>query len=441
LRFLRDWEKRRSMTTGPPRDGDRPDVDSVPASSLPVLDDALRAFSAGRIVVVSDGEDRENEADLVVAADAVDETAIGFIVRHTGGLLCVPVTAERAEQLELKPMVEHNSDPHGTAFTVSVDHVSTGTGISAADRARTIRALADTDARPNAFRRPGHVFPLIGRSGGVLKRAGHTEAALDLARLTGRGETAVISELVSDDGQPLRHADAARFAAEHGLAHITIVDLQRFRRTHDRSVERTAESGLPTAHGLFRVRAYRSRLDGTEHIALTLGDVAWSNSQESVLVRMHSECLTGDVLGSQRCDCGAQLDEALRLIAAEGRGVLVYLRGHEGRGIGLSHKLRAYALQEQGLDTVDANLQLGLPVDSREYGVGAHILADLGVRRIRLLTNNPAKYSGLAGYDLEITERVSLRTEPVPSNLEYLTTKQRRLGHDLGLAAVTEAMS
>jgi 3,4-dihydroxy 2-butanone 4-phosphate synthase/GTP cyclohydrolase II len=248
---------------------------------------------------------------------------------------------------------------------------------------------------------------------------------------------AVISELVADDGRPLRYADAARFAADHDLVHITICDLQRFCRTHERFVERTGESSLPTEYGVFRAQAYRSLSDGAEHLALTLGSVAWSDNQDSVLVRMHSECLTGDVLGSQRCDCGAQLAESLRLIAVEGRGVLVYLRGHEGRGIGLSHKLRAYALQEQGLDTVDANLQLGLPVDSREYGVGAHILADLGVRRIRLLTNNPAKYTGLAGYDLEITERVPLRTVPVASNLDYLATKQRRLGHDLGLVATT----
>jgi 3,4-dihydroxy 2-butanone 4-phosphate synthase/GTP cyclohydrolase II len=396
---------------------------------------ALRAFSAGRIVVISDGEDRENEADLVMAAEAVDEASIGFIVRHTGGVLCVPMSGERAVRLGLAPMVEANKDPHRTAFTVSVDHVSTGTGISAADRAATIRALADPRAQADGFRRPGHVFPLVARAGGVLKRAGHTEAALDLTRMAETEQVAVISELVSDGGQPLAYGDAARFAAEHGLVHITIADLQRFRRTHESLVERGGESSLPTEHGVFRARAYRSLLDGTEHLALTLGDVAWSDDQSSVLVRMHSECLTGDVLRSERCDCGAQLNEALRLIGEEGRGALVYLRGQEGRGIGLSHKLHAYALQDQGYDTVDANVELGLPVDSREYGVGAHILADLGVRRIRLLTNNPAKYTGLVGYDLEITERVALRTVPIASNLQYLSTKQHRLGHDLGLAA------
>jgi 3,4-dihydroxy 2-butanone 4-phosphate synthase/GTP cyclohydrolase II len=405
------------------------------------VEEALRAFGAGRIVVVSDGEDRENEADLVMAAESVDEAAIGFIVRYTGGVLCVPMAAERAMRLELAPMVELNNDPHRTAFTVSVDHVSTGTGISAADRATTIRALGDPAAKADGFRRPGHVFPLVGRPGGVLKRAGHTEAALDLARMAGTEQVAVISELVSDSGRPLARGDAARFAAEHGLVHITIAELQRFRRTHESLVERGGESNLPTEHGVFRARAYRSLIDGTEHLALTLGDVAWSDDQRSVLVRMHSECLTGDILGSQRCDCGAQLQQALRLIGEEGRGALVYLRGQEGRGIGLSHKLHAYALQEQGLDTVDANVELGLPIDSREYGVGAHILADLGIRRIRLLTNNPAKYTGLAGYDLEITERVALRTVPGASNLEYLATKQHRLGHDLGLAATQARIS
>jgi 3,4-dihydroxy 2-butanone 4-phosphate synthase / GTP cyclohydrolase II len=397
------------------------------------MPDALRAFGEGRIVVVSDGEERENEADLIMAADLADPASVGFMIRYTGGVLCVPMSAERALELELEPMVAKNTDLHETAFTVSVDHSSTSTGISSLDRAATVRALADPATPAAALRRPGHVFPLVARPGGVLKRAGHTEAAVDLARLAGTGSVGLISELVSDHGEPLGPGDAMRFAQLHGLAHITIEQLQRYRRVNESLVERGGSSMLPTDHGIFRAQAYRSHLDGTEHLALTLGDVAWRDDERPVLVRVHSECLTGDVLRSHRCDCGAQLDRSLALISEEGRGVIVYLRGQEGRGIGLSHKLYAYALQEQGLDTVDANLELGLPVDSREYGIGAHILADLGVRRVRLLTNNPAKYTGLAGYDLDIVERVPLRIAPHTANLGYLATKQHRLGHDLDL--------
>lgn len=401
---------------------------------------ALRAIAAGGIVVVSDDGERENEADLIMAAALAGPASVGFMIRHTGGLLCVPMTQERASELELEPMVDDNTDRHRTAFTVSVDHCSTSTGISASDRSTTIRALADAGTGVAALRRPGHVFPLIARPGGVLKRAGHTEAAVDLGRLAGTGPVGLISELVSESGEPLEPSEAARFAQRHGLVHITIEQLQRYRRVHETLVERGGWSTLPTEHGSFHAHAYRSRLDRTEHLALTLGDVAWTDDDRPVMVRVHSECLTGDVLGSWRCDCGAQLSRALELISSEGRGVLVYLRGQEGRGIGLSHKLEAYALQERGLDTVDANLQLGLPVDSRHYGIGAQILADLGVRRLRLLTNNPAKYSGLAAYDLDIVERIPLRIAPHAGNLAYLKTKQSRLGHDLGLAAHERAI-
>jgi 3,4-dihydroxy 2-butanone 4-phosphate synthase/GTP cyclohydrolase II len=410
------------------------EIEQLEGEQLPRVERALRALSAGKIVVVSDGEERENEADLIMAAEFADAASVGFVIRHTGGVLCVPLEAGRARRLSLDAMVEENTDVHHTAFTVSVDHIAAGTGISAADRAMTIRALADPHAMASIFRRPGHVFPLVGRAGGVLKRAGHTEAALDLMRLCELEPVALISELVDDTGQPLAPGDAVRFAERHDLVHITIAELQRYRRSRETMlVERGGESLIPTEYATFRARAYRSKLDDTEHLALTLGNVAWRDDDSPVLVRMHSECLTGDVIGSQRCDCGAQLEQALRTIAAEGRGVVVYLRGQEGRGIGLSHKLKAYALQEQGLDTVQANLQLGLPIDSRDYGIGAHILADLGVRRIRLMTNNPAKYTGLAGYDLEITERIPLRSVPRETNIEYLATKQRRLGHDLGL--------
>jgi 3,4-dihydroxy 2-butanone 4-phosphate synthase/GTP cyclohydrolase II len=400
---------------------------------LTAVQDAIDSFATGGLVVVSDGEDRENEADLVMAAQFATAESVGFIVRHTGGIVCVPMCASRAGSLDLSAMVDANTDLHKTAFTVSVDHVSASTGISAKDRAATIQALADTQVEAASFRRPGHVFPLVARAGGVLKRAGHTEAAVDLARLAGTREVGVISELVTDTGEPMRPDEARRFSMTHGLPYLTIEDLQRFRRTNESLIDRGGTASLPTERAVFQAQAYRSRLDGTEHLALTLGEVAWCDDKRPVLVRVHSECLTGDVLGSQRCDCGSQLALSMQLIADAGRGVIVYLRGQEGRGIGLSHKLEAYALQELGRDTVDANLDLGLPIDSRDYGIGAQILADLGVRRIRLLTNNPAKYTGLAGYDLEISERVPLRAAPLPSNVNYMATKQRRLGHDLGL--------
>jgi 3,4-dihydroxy 2-butanone 4-phosphate synthase/GTP cyclohydrolase II len=342
--------------------------------------------------------------------------------------------AQRADALRLPLMVAENTDAHGTAFTVTVDHASTGTGVSAADRAATLRALADPATHADQLRRPGHVFPLRAREGGVLVRAGHTEAAVDLLRLAGQHPVAVIGEIVAPDGSMARGRVLRAFAAEHGLPVLAIADLVRYRRATERFVEHVATSAMPTVFGDFRAVAYRSTIDGTEHLALVHGDAAAAGrSARGALVRVHSECLTGDIIGSLRCDCGAQLEQAMRAIAAEGAGAVVYLRGHEGRGIGLAHKIRAYALQESGLDTVDANTAQGLPVDSRSYGTGAQILADLGITRLRLITNNPAKYGGLDGYGLHILDRVGLPATPGPHNLRYLRTKQDRMGHDLVL--------
>ncbi|BBZ15223.1 bifunctional 3,4-dihydroxy-2-butanone-4-phosphate synthase/GTP cyclohydrolase II [Mycobacterium branderi] len=396
------------------------------------VDDAVSALAQGRMVVVVDDENRENEGDLVVAADLVTAEQMAFLVAHTTGIVCVPVGEDRADRLELPLMVAHNEDRHGTAFTVSVDHVETGTGVSARDRTRTARALADPSTTPTDLRRPGHIFPLRARAGGVLVRQGHTEAAIDLLRLAGRPEVAVISEIIDDDGSMRRGASLRNFAAEHGLPLVAIADLVRYRKATERTIEPIAESALPTRAGLFRAVAYRSAVDGLEHLALVLGDVAAAGrSPEGVLVRVHSECLTGDVLGSLRCDCGDQLECALQAITDEGCGVLVYLRGHEGRGIGLAHKIRAYALQDGGLDTVEANIAQGLPVDARTYGIGAQILSDLGVRRLRLITNNPAKYGGLEGFSLSIVGRVGLPTAVTDHNLHYLRTKRDRMGHNM----------
>ena len=389
---------------------------------------ALQEIADGGMVVVVDDEDRENEGDLVMAAEHVTTADIAFMVRRTSGVLCVALTGERCDALELPLMVgPQNTEQHRTAFTHTVDLAgATTTGISAADRSATIRGLADAGLDGSAFNRPGHVFPLRAREGGVLKRAGHTEAAVDLMRLAGVAPAGVICEIVNDDGTMARRPDLFRFAVEHGLPVITIADLIEYRRRNDVLVERTGDARVPTPWGEFRCISYRSLLDGTEHVAFTLGDVA---DGDELLVRVHSECLTGDIFRSLRCDCGPQLEAAMARVAAAGRGAVVYLRGHEGRGIGLGHKLRAYGLQDAGRDTVDANLDLGVPVDSREYGVGAQILADLGARRLRLLTNNPAKYGGLEGYGLEISAREPLQIPPNPENLVYLRTKQRRLGH------------
>ena len=401
------------------------------STMLAPIEDAVAAIGRGEIVVVVDDEDRENEGDLIMAAEAATPETIAFFVRHTSGVICTPMLGERLDELDLPLMVATNTAPYRTAFTISVDAGrGTTTGISAADRATTIRALIGTATRPGDLVRPGHIFPLRYREGGVLMRAGHTEAAVDLARMAGCYPAAVLCELVDEDGGMARLPDLERFAERHGLPLISIAGLIRHRRQREKLVKRVAEARIPTRWGEFTAYAYESLLDGEQHLALVKGAV---QGEENVLVRVHSECLTGDALGSLRCDCGPQLEDALRLIADAGLGVVVYLRGHEGRGIGLSHKLRAYHLQEQGRDTVDANLDLGLPVDGRDYGMGSQILVDLGVTTMRLLTNNPAKYGGLDGFGLQIVERVPLQSQSNPENLRYLRTKRERMGHLLEL--------
>jgi 3,4-dihydroxy 2-butanone 4-phosphate synthase/GTP cyclohydrolase II len=393
---------------------------------------AVRAIQRGDIAVVADDESREDEGDLIMAADAATPEALAFFIRHTSGVICVSMSGARCEALALPPMVEpvNNRESQATAFTVSVDAADdVTTGISARDRAVTISRLGDPLSGPRDFVRPGHIFPLRSRDGGVLKRAGHTEAAYDLARLSGREPVGVLSELVAEDGTEMaRGLELRSFARKHRMPFVSVAELVRHRMRTERTVEQVATSRLPTSYGLFDCYAWRSVIDGTEHLALVRGDVS---GDEPVLVRVHSECLTGDVFGSARCDCGAQLSDALRAVAAEGRGVVVYLRGHEGRGIGLTHKLHAYNLQDAGHDTVDANLLLGLPVDDREYGTGAQMLADLGVRRLRLMSNNPAKFDGLQGYDLEIVERVPLLPRVTSENVAYLRTKRQRMHHVL----------
>jgi 3,4-dihydroxy 2-butanone 4-phosphate synthase/GTP cyclohydrolase II len=392
------------------------------------VEDAIEAVGRGEIVIVVDDEDRENEGDLIMAADAVTPEKIAFFLAHTSGLICVPLTPERVEQLDLPLMVSANTEVQRTAFTVSVDvRHGTTTGISAADRSATIQALVDPHTRPTDLNRPGHIFPLRYRPGGVLKRAGHTEAAVDLARAAGMSPAGVLCEIVSEDKTGMaRLPELVRFSQRHGLHLISIADLIRYRRQNDKLVRRIASARIPTDFGEFTAVAYESVLDGEHHVALVKGDV---DGRQDVLVRVHSECLTGDVFGSLRCDCGPQLHGAMAAIAEEGNGVVVYLRGHEGRGIGLAHKLRAYSLQEEGFDTVDANLELGLPSDSREYGIGAQILVDLGVTTMRIMTNNPSKYGGLEGFGLDITDRVPIESSPNPENIEYLRTKRERMGH------------
>ena len=408
------------------------DTQSTPSYQLDDVADAIQAIAAGGIVVVADDEDRENEGDLIMAADAATPESIGFFVRYTSGVICAALTGDRCADLRLPLMVPPvaNSEAQGTAFTVTVDlRAGTSTGISAADRAVTLRGLADPTVRAEEFNRPGHIFPLQAREGGVLKRAGHTEAAVDLARLAGRAPAGVLCELVNDDGTMMRGPELRAFADQHGIPFISIADLIRHRSRSEKLVVRTADARVPTAFGEFRCHAFQSILDGQTHLAFVMGDVATESPDDAVLVRVHSECLTGDVFSSVKCDCGPQLDEAMRRVAEAGRGVIVYLRGHEGRGIGISHKLRAYDLQDSGLDTVDANIELGLPVDSREYGIGAQILVDLGVRKLRLLTNNPAKYGGLDGFGLTIEGREPLHVPVHPEAEHYLKTKRDRMGH------------
>ncbi len=392
------------------------------------VEDAIEEIRRGRMVIVADDEDRENEGDLVMAAAAVTPDHVNFMAKHGRGLICVALSAERADELDLPLMTDRNTDPQGTAFTVSVDaHVKFGvtTGISAHDRAKTIQVLADPETQPADLRRPGHIFPLRAKSGGVLRRVGQTEAAVDLAELAGFAPVGVICEILNTDGTMARRPQLHAFAAEHGLRFITVAQLVAYRLTKTRLVQRVAEARLPTQYGDFRVIAYRSVLDGGEHVALVKGEV---EGRPDVLVRMHSECLTGDVFGSARCDCGQQLHAAMQRIEQEGHGAIVYLR-QEGRGIGLVNKLKAYDLQDEGLDTVEANEKLGFKPDLRDYGIGAQILLDLGLHRIRLLTNNPRKIVGLDGYDLEIAGREPLLVEPGIHNHRYLETKRAKLGH------------
>jgi 3,4-dihydroxy 2-butanone 4-phosphate synthase / GTP cyclohydrolase II len=395
------------------------------------IERAIADIAAGKAVIVVDDADRENEGDLVAAASKATAELVAFMVRYTSGVLCVPMEGKTLDRLRLPPMTSRNEDKKQTAYTVSVDaRNGITTGISAADRARTVKVLADSATEPNELTRPGHVFPLRAADGGVLRRTGHTEAAVDLVRLAGLTPAGVISEIVDDDGSMARLPRLHKFAEKHCLALVSIADLVAYRRRHETTIERVVEARLPTRHGEWRAVGYRSTLDDTALVALVMGDLG---DGDDVLVRAHSECLTGDVFGSLRCDCGPQLDAAMSVIGAEGRGVVLYIKGHEGRGIGLLRKLAAYQLQDAGADTVDANLQLGLPADARDYGTGAQVLVDLGVRSMRLLSNNPAKRAGLEGWGLSVVGRVPLPTQANPDNLRYLLTKRDRMGHDLYL--------
>jgi 3,4-dihydroxy 2-butanone 4-phosphate synthase/GTP cyclohydrolase II len=403
---------------------------SVP---LDTVERAIADIKAGKPVVVVDDEDRENEGDLIFAAELASPELIAFMVRYTSGYICVAVTESDADRLDLPPMYYTNQDRRGTAYTVTVDaREGIGTGISAADRAHTIRVLANPATTSADLARPGHVVPLRAKDGGVLRRPGHTEAAVDLSRLAGLHPAGVLCEVVSEkDPAGMALSDELRvFADEHDLAMISIADLIAYRRRFEKLVERVASARVPLRYGEFTAVGYSSSYDNREHVAFVFGEIG---DGEDVLVRVHSECLTGDVFGSLRCDCGPQLDAALGAVARDGRGVVLYIRGHEGRGIGLLHKLQAYQLQDSGADTLDANLELGLPADARDYGTGAQILVDLGVKSMRLLTNNPAKRAGLEGYGLRVTGRVQLPVHANPENLRYLETKRDRMGHELNL--------
>jgi 3,4-dihydroxy 2-butanone 4-phosphate synthase/GTP cyclohydrolase II len=409
--------------------------DRLDLGAFSTIEEALEDVRRGRIVIVVDDADRENEGDFVMAAEKATPEAINFMVTHGRGIVCMPVTQQRLDELRIPLMVSKNNESHGTAFAVSIDiRGRTTTGTSAFDRAATVRAIADVDLRSDDVRMPGHVFPLMAQEGGVLRRAGHTEAAVDLARLAGLYPAGALCEVLHPDGTMARLPELVRVANEHGLKIISIADLIEFRRRREQLVNRTAEAAIPTEHGEFTAYTYESLVDGRVHVALVLGDVG---DGERILVRVHSECLTGDVFGSLRCDCGDQLSAAIERVGEEGRGVILYVRGHEGRAIGLTHKLRAYQLQERGRDTVEANVELGFPADPRDYGIGAQILVDIGVRTMRLLTNNPSKRAGLEGYGLSIVERVPLEAHPNARNIEYLRTKREKLGHLLeGLEAL-----
>ncbi len=404
---------------------------SAVSAPFATIEEAIEEIRAGRMLIVVDDEDRENEGDFVMAAKKVTPEAVNFMITNGRGLVCVPLSADRVDALGIPPMVQTNTSAQGTAFHVSVGAKGRiTTGISATDRAETVLALIDPATKPDDLAMPGHVFPLRARPGGVLERAGHTEASVDLARLAGLTPAGLICEIINEDGTMARRPQLEKVAERFGLKMVTVADLIRYRRRNEHLVDRIATVHLPTRTGEFTAYGYESRIDGSTHVALVVGDIG---DGADVLVRVHSECLTGDVFHSLRCDCGAQLEEAMRRVQQEGRGVVLYMAGHEGRGIGLANKLRAYELQEHGADTVEANEALGFPADLRDYGIGAQILVDLGVRSMRLMTNNPRKISGIEGYGLCISEQVPLETLPTPENIEYLRTKKEKLSHRLDL--------
>lgn len=393
---------------------------------MQTIQEAIEDIKAGKMVIVTDDENRENEGDLIFAAEKATPELLTFMVRHTSGVICTPMLGERLDELDLPLMVSKNTESHRTAFTVSVDYIpETTTGISAADRAATIQSLVSPNTQSNDLARPGHIFPLRYKEGGVLVRAGHTEAAVDLARLAGLYPAGVICEIVNEDGTMARMPDLEKFANEHQLKMVTIKDLIEYRHQNETLIEKLADSELKTEYGTFHIHVYKSQIDQKEHVAMTMGDI---RSQKSVLTRVHSECLTGDIFSSMHCDCGPQLDTAMRLIAERGAGVLLYMR-QEGRGIGLANKIKAYKLQSQGLDTVEANHKLGFKMDLRTYGIGAQILCDLGATNLELMSNNPKKLVGLEGYGLKIVERVPIEIQPNEVNIEYLKVKKKKMGH------------